>query len=641
MATYRNFKAILIRATSVLMAGYFIWVAVAGMPEPLVVRPIFVGFVILLGFLGAGVGGDGGTTHPAREILNWLLGALGVAQAIYIQVEYERIVTRLIYFDDITLGDWFFGVTTILVVLELTRRMVGNTLVILVASFVFYTIFGYLFPGFLRHPGIEVQVLLEQFFLSTNGLFGSLTSLALAEVLMFIFLGAFLQAAGGTEFFTRLAEAATKKARGGPAKASVIGSALFGAISGSGVANVYATGSVTIPMMKRAGFRAEFAGAVEAVSSALGQIIPPIMGATAFIIAQYARTSYLDVATAALVPSLLYIFAVYTAVHMETNRLGIGIFRSEIQPPSIIVTFRDYGHLLLPILILIVLLMQRYTAHFSATVAALSVIGLSVLRPATRMSWRGLLGAVETAISRVVSMTVTLVAAGLAVSALSSTGTVFKVSAMIIALAQGNFLIVCVLVALTTIVLGMGLPPVGAFLIASVFGAPALMEFGVDAFTAYMFIFMFGVVALITPPVCLTSFAAASIAETDFMRTGIKGFIIALPAYFIPFIIIHDPIYLHITAQGVVHGLWALFTALIGIVSLVGCTVGYLINRTAWPLRILLLAAALSLLWPGLPSDIGGITGLLTVVLIQLFQKSRHKKFQNSSSQAAFTNVDV
>jgi len=628
VATYTDFKAILIRTTSVIMAGYFIWVAVAGMPEPLVVRPIFVGFVIFLGFLGAGVGSEKGERNLALTILNWVLAALGIAQAIYIQIEYDRIVTRLIYFDDVTMADWFFGVTAILLILELTRRMVGNTLVILVVSFILYTIFGYLFPGFLRHPGIEAQVLLEQFFLSTNGLFGSLTSLALAEVLMFIFLGAFLQAAGGTEFFTRLAEAVTKNARGGPAKASVIGSALFGAISGSGVANVYATGSVTIPMMKRAGFRPEFAAAVEAVASALGQIIPPIMGATAFIIAQYARTSYLDVAMAALVPSLLYIFAVYAAVHMETNRLGIGVFRSEGTLPSMTSTFRDYGHLLLPIAILIFLLTQRYTANFSATVAALSVLMLSLLRPATRMTWKDLVQAIETAVSRVVSLTVTLVAAGLAVSALSSTGTVFKASAMIITLAQGNFLIVCALVALTTIVLGMGLPPVGAFLIASVFGAPALMEFGVSAFTAYMFIFMYGVVALITPPVCLTSFAAASIAETDFMKTGLQGFIIALPAYFIPFIIIHDPVYLNIVGQGVVHGLWALVTAVIGIISMVGCTVGYLITRTSWPLRIVLLAAALSLLVPGLPSDIGGIAGLGTVIAIQLFQKSRQKKLK-------------
>jgi TRAP-type uncharacterized transport system fused permease subunit len=240
MIGYNDFKLILIRITVFMMAAYFFWIAVTGMPEPLIVCPIFVGFVLFLGFLGVGANEKDKKKGFGLEPINWCMAILGAAQAIYIQIEYERIVNRLIYFDDITLVDWFFGITTILLVLELTRRMVGKILVILIMTFLFYTIFGNLFPGFLRHPGIPMQILLEQFFLSTNGLFGSLTSLALAEVLMFIFLGAFLQAAGGTEFFTRLAEAATKRARGGPAKAAVIGSALFGAISGSGVANVYA-----------------------------------------------------------------------------------------------------------------------------------------------------------------------------------------------------------------------------------------------------------------------------------------------------------------------------------------------------------------------------------------------------------------
>ena len=625
-STMRNMKAVVIRGASLAMAAYFFWIAISGMPEPLVVRPIFVSFVLFLGFLGAGAPDKNKKASPVMEALNWAMAIIGGAAAFYILLDYDRITTRLIYFDDVTFGDWFFGISAVLLVLEITRRMVGNTLVIVVLVFIFYTVYGNFFPGFLHHPGMEFKIMLEQLFLSTNGLYGSLTSLGLAEVLMFIFLGAFLQAAGGTEFFTRVAEAATKNMKGGPAKAAVIGSALFGAISGSGVANVYATGSVTIPMMKRAGFSPEFAAAVEADAGALGQIIPPVMGATAFVIAQYARTSYLSVAAAAIVPSLLYVFAIYMAVHMETEKQGIGLYRRADAAPTMGATLRDYGHLLLPVVILIYLLIERYSAHLAGTYATLSVLALAWLRPATRMSLKVVVDTIELSVSRVVSLSITLIAAGLAVSALSSTGTIFKATAVLISFAHGNFLIVCVMVAIATIILGMGLPPVGAFLIASVFGAPALMEFGVTPFVAYMFIFMFGITALITPPVCLTSFAAASIAETDFMKAGYRGFILALPAYLIPFIVIYDPVYLDLFGGGVTHGLEALITAFIGIVSLVGCTVGYLIVKVSWPLRAFLFVCALSLLIPGVVSDLVGIVGLSAVVVFQLIQKRKMKR---------------
>lgn len=619
-----NYKAPLIRVTCIIMAIYFFWIAIAGMPEPMIVRSIFVSFVLFLGFLGAGVATQKETERVGWH--NWIFAIFGAASSLYIHLEYDRITSRLMYLDELTFGDWFFGMGTILLVLELTRRTAGNTLVIIILSIVLYTLFGNMLPGSLHHPGIAASSLLEQFFLSTNGLYGSLTSLALAEVFMFIMFGAFLQAAGGMEFFTRVAEAATKRAKGGPAKAAVLGSAMFGGISGSGVANVYATGTVTIPLMQRAGFRPQFAAATESVSSALGQLIPPVMGAAAFIIAQYSRTAYIDVATAALVPAFLYIFAIYAAVHMETNRLGIGLFRRFDNPPSMISTMRDYGHLMLPLGLLVYLLILRHSAYFSATMATLAVIALSFLRPTTRMASKAILDAVETGIKRIVSLAAILLAAGLAVSALTSTGTVFGISAMIINLAQGHLLVAAILVAATTILLGMGLPPVGAFLIAAVFGAPALTGLGVEPFTAYMFIFMFSVVALITPPVCLTSFAAASIAEADFMKTGVQGFILALPAYLIPFIIIYDPIYLDIFGQGLASGLIALATAFIGIISLAGCTVGHLVIKAPWFLRGALLISSMSLLWPGLFSDVVGVGGFVLITTIQLLRRPTLEK---------------
>jgi TRAP transporter 4TM/12TM fusion protein len=626
---YRRTKPVIITAVAMLMAIYFFWIAVFGMPEPMIARSIFVSFVLFLGFLGAGVERHG-DDHPSfwRDLHNWVFALLGASSAVYVHLEYDRITSRLMHLDPLTTGDWTFGIITTVLVLELTRRTAGNTLVVIVAAVVGYTVFGQHLPGPLRHQGLSFEAVIEQFFVSTNGLYGSLTSLALAEVFMFIMFGAILMAAGGMELFTRLAEAATRRARGGPAKASVLGSAMFGAISGSGVANVYATGSMTIPLMQRVGFRPQFAAATEAVSSALGQLIPPIMGAAAFIIAQYSRTAYIDVAAAALIPAFLYIFAVYTAVHLETNKQGIGVFRREGTPAKMLSTLRDYGHLLLPIALLVYLLVLRYSAYFSATMAVFSIVFLSILRPATRMSLPTLLAAIETGIRRIVSIASILLSAGLAVAALTATGTVFAISAMIINLAQGNLLAAAALVALTTILLGMGLPPVGAFLIAAVFGAPALVELGVPAFSAYMFIFMFSVVALITPPICLTSFAAASIARADFMKTGVQGFLLALPAYLIPFIVIFEPLYLDIFSQGIARGIVVLGTALVGIISLSAFSVGYLFKPVPWALRIGLLVPALTLLWPGVLTDILGISTFAVICTVQYMSRTKSETRQ-------------
>jgi TRAP transporter 4TM/12TM fusion protein len=608
----------LTKAITLVMAVYFIYVAAVGAPEPLIGRPIFVAFVLLLGFIRYRF--DGRTKGPVPWY-DFLFGIIGVGSAIYIQSNYVRITTRLAFFDPLTIGDWFFGIASILLVLELTRRTVGRVLVGIVVAVFVYTLFGKYFPGPLAHPGIRFETLLDQLYMTTNGLFGSLTSLTMAEVMMFIMLGAFLQQAGGSEFFTYLAESTTKRAKGGPAKAAVIGSSLFGTISGSGVANVYATGSVTIPLMIKAGFKPEFAGAVEAVASSLGQLIPPIMGATAFLIAEYSRVSYLDVAKAAILPSFLYVFATYLAVHFETEKLSIGYYVDQEEKPDLRAILGMYGHLVLPIIFLVVLLAQRKTAYYSATWATLSVVIISFFNRHTRLSFKEFIKTIEIAIWRVISIASTMLSAGLAVSALQTTGTPFRLTRIIINLAQGNFALVSVMIAITVIILGMGLPPVGAFLIASVFGGPALIEFGVSPFVAYMFLFLFGITALITPPVCLSSYAAASIAETSFLKTGIQGFLIALPAYIIPFMIVFNPTLLNVFEHGFLFGLQCIFTAVCGIIALVSAVSGYMLTKTNFVQRVILFAISFALIWPGTGTDIVGLLFLIMVYLWQLRNK--------------------
>ncbi|NLM95109.1 MAG: TRAP transporter fused permease subunit [Firmicutes bacterium] len=603
----------LLKAVVLMMAAYHFYVALTGMPEPMVVRPIHIAFVLFLGFLKY----RGGKKQTRIPWYDWLFAIAGVSSAVYILFEYQRIVWRLPFFDPLTVGDWIFGILTIALVLELTRRTVGKTLVGIVVFLIIYTLYGKYFPGLLRHPGIPAKNLLEHLFLTTNGLYGSLASLSLAEIFMFIFFGALIQEAGGSEFFTRVAIALTGKARGGPAKAAVLGSALFGCISGSGTANVFATGSVTIPLMKKTGFNPEFAGAVEAVASSLGQLIPPVMGAAAFLIAEFSRRPYMEVAAAAAVPAILYVFAVYLAVHFQAEKAGIGIYQTDEEEPGIWETFRDYGHILLPVIVLVVLLAQRRTAYYSSTMATLSVILVSYLRPTTRMNWAKLSEAVETAIWRVITIASTLLSAGVAVAALQTTGTPYRLTAVIVQLAQGNMFGVLLLVAMTVIVLGMGLPVTGAFLIASVFGASALMEFGIDPFVTYMFIFMYGILAPITPPVCLSSFAAASIAETSFIRTGIRGFILGIPAYIIPFMVAYNPTLLNIFGSGFWFGIQSFITAIIGIIALVSATEGWMNGQLNLFQRAVLFIIAFGLLWPGTASDIIGLAGVALVFYSQ------------------------
>jgi len=609
-----NFDQILVKAVILLMCFYHFYIAIIGAPNPLVVRPIHVAFVIFLGFM----------KFPSKKgeagkvcWYDWSFALLGVASAVYVQMNYERIVWRMPFIDHVTIGDWFFGIVTIALILELCRRSVGKPLMIIAILFISYTLFGMIFPMPFYHPGIPAKNLLEHLFLSSNGLYGSLTSLSLAEIFMFIFFGALLQGAGASEFFKDITAILTRKTIGGPAKAAVISSALFGSVCGSGVANVFATGVVTIPLMKKYGFKAEFAAGVESVSSTLGQLIPPVMGASAFLIAEFSERSYFEVAKAAIVPSILYVLAIYLSVHFEAVKIGMKIPKYKEKAHSLMETFKKYGNLIIPVIILVTLLAERRSAYNSVTIATLSVIVISWLSPATRMGGKQIMASIETGIWRVVNIAIILITAGVAVSALQTTGTVFRMTSIILELSQGNLLFLLFLVALMVIILGMGLPPVGAFLVASLFAAPAMMKFGVDPFVAYMFIFMYCIVANVTPPVCTTTYAAATIANCNFMRAGLKGFIIAIPAYIIPFFVIFNPRLLFLFSGGFLVGVYSLLTAIIGVVSIVISISGFLLIKMNILQQVVAFLMGCGLMWTGIMSDLFGISGMLIIFFWQ------------------------
>jgi TRAP transporter 4TM/12TM fusion protein len=615
MTEKKDISKMIIRIVVVAMFAYHFWAALTGMPEPLIVRPIHVAFVLFLSFIKFRASSKIKTkTTPWYD---WALAILGVVCSLYILFDYERIVWRMPFFDPVEPMDYICGIITILLVLEATRRSIGQALSIVVIVIIFYTFTSNYFPGVLNAPALGIETFIDHIFLGSNGLFGSLTSLSLAEIFMFIMFGAFLQVTGGEALFSDVAVAATKNSIGGPAKACIIGSALFGCISGSGTANVFATGTITIPLMKKAGYKPHFAAAVEAVSSSLGQLIPPVMGSAAFVIAEFSQRPYREVALAAIVPSLLYIYAIYLAVHFEARKLNIGKYSAEDRNVSVRTALFNYGHLLLSVVVLLSLLIMRKTAYFSATMATVTVITVSWLRAVTRIGPKKFLAAIEAGIGRLISIAATLIAAGIAVAALQTSGTIYKITALMMQLAQGQMFLAVILVALITILLGMPLPPVATFLVASVFGAQALMEFGVEPFVTYMFIFMYGITAMITPPEASASLAAATIAETSFVKTGWHAVLLGLPAYIIPIFVVYNPTLLNLFHRGIAYGIMSFILAVLGITCLVSGVFGMLLKKDNIVQRIILIPASFALLWPSTFIQIIGLGSFLVVLAWQ------------------------
>jgi TRAP transporter 4TM/12TM fusion protein len=545
-----------------------------------------------------------------------LMGLVPVAAAAYIAWDYERIVWRIRLSDPVLAADWIMAIAVLLVIFEMTRRVAGWTLPILATVILVYTLYGPIFPGTLYHPGVPLKDVMDHLFLTADGIYGGIVSLSLSIVFMFIAFGAFLEHAGGDKLLSKIISAVTRNTRGGPAKGAVIGSALFGSISGSGPANVFATGTITIPLMKKNGFKPEFAAGVEAVASQIGQLIPPVMGTAAFLVAEFSRVPYTTVAAAAVLPALLYIYATYLATHFETERLGIGIFRDPSLDPTATGwgTLRDYGHILFPMAVLIYLMAANYSPYYAATMAALSAIPISWLRSNTRMGLRRILQAFDETVQRVAQLAPVIFTAGIIIAILQLTGVPYAITSLIIKLGGGNMFAVLMIIALLTIVLGMGLPVTGAFLIAALFGASALTEFGVSPFVAYMYIFMFSMMANITPPVCLATFAAASIAETSFMRAGWVGMKIGIPAYITPVMVVYNPVLLNIFERGFVFGVISTATAFVAITAMVSATFGWMLHPLSWPQRIILFCAGLAFLKPGLATDLGGAVALAVVI---------------------------
>ena len=638
-SVYRTFKGwldIFIRALCVAFSAFHLYTAAFGSFAPQIQRSVHLGFVLTLVYL----------LYPARDgdrtRLAWYDALLALAGAVvcgYIVWNYDIIVLEAGPAETV---DLIFGGLAIVLVLEATRRIVGLPIALVAFLFLLYAKFGGYIPGMLGHRGFSTSRIVSHMYLTTEGIFGMPLGVSASFVFLFILFGAFLHSTGLGKFFIDLALGAAGQYVGGPAKVAVLASGFFGTISGSSVANTVSTGTFTIPLMKSVGYRGAFAGAVEAASSTGGQIMPPIMGAAAFIMAQFLGVGYLEIAKAALIPALLYYLAVGFMVHMEAKRLGLKGIPKERLPKTWHV-LREGGYLLVPIMVLVYLLVQGYTPLKAAYYCIVTTVMISALANNWK-TWRGagynnepLLGALtacnvaigkdalqamENGARLALGVAAACACTGLVIGVVTLTGMGLKLANTIVALSGGSFMLTLVFTMFASIVLGMGLPTTAKYIVLATIAAPAIQTFGVPALAAHLFIMYFGILADLTPPVALAAYAAAGIARADPNRTGFMAVKLALAGFLIPYIFCYNPGLLMIGATPAEIAFYVV-TAAVGIMALSVANVGYWIRPLHIWERLPLIGAAIALIFPGLVTDLIGLGIMLIVYILQKLMPER------------------
>lgn len=584
---------------AVAMALYHMWIIATGVPEAILFRGTHLLFAMTLIFLWFGGGKDG-----APRIYDYLLLAVSAASILYLFVNYSYVVNRIYYVDDLYPADIAFAVLLIALVLEATRRVIGLALPITALVFLGYALFI---------AQVEPERLLDQLYLTTEGIFGPTLGVSATYVMIFVIFGAFMERTGTGQLFMDFALSLTGHTAGGPGKVAVISSSLFGTISGSAVANVMVDGPITIPLMKRSGFKPHFAAAVESVASTGGQIMPPIMGAAAFVMAEFLQVSYMQVTLWALIPAILYYVACFAAVHFEAKRLGlVGVPRADL--PRLKQVVRDRGHLFIPILVILAGMYSGFSAPLCALAGTLACFPVAALRANTRGYVRltNVGEALVDGARNALSVALACACAGIIVGIVTLTGLGIVFTQFVVALAQNSLLAALALTAVAGIVLGMGMPTTPAYIVMTSLLVPAIIKLGAPVPAAHMFAFYFAILSAITPPVALAVYAAASLAKADLWAAGWSAVRVGAAGFLVPFAFVYQPAILMI-------GTWtdvviSTFSATVGVFMLAAGLHGYLVRRLAMYERAWCIVGALLLIDPGIVTDLIGY-GLVAAAL--------------------------
>ena len=656
-STHRNlhgYQALVITVLALGFSLFQIWTALFGTLDAQLQRAVHLMFVLTLVFL----------LYPARRkagrdrfrLPDLLPVALSLFSLGYLLLDYQQLVLRS---GMPTTLDVVVGAVGVLLVFEAARRIIGLPMVIIAAVFVIYAFYGETLPGVLAHRNVRLPQLVSHLWFTTEGVFGIPLGVSATFVFMFLLFAAFIEITGVGKLFIDLGNWLAGWASGGPAKVAVITSALEGMVEGSSVSNVVGSGSFTIPMMKKLGYRREFAGAVEAAASTGGQLMPPIMGAAAFLMAEYLGVPYLQVAKAAAIPAVLYFTGIFAGVHFEAKKLGLrGLPRREL--PKFLWILRKEGINFIPLLAIIVLLTASgFSLLRVALLATASAIIAPVLlflmefvwlvatrrgpawfEPATgraatpgffalvgaRTGAAQLLAALEKGARSALGVATACALAGVIVGVVTKTGLGFNLAHAVLAIAGQNLLLTMFFTMITSLILGMGVPTTANYIITSTIAAPTLLGLGVIPMAAHLFVFYFGIIADLTPPVALAAYAGAAIARGNPFRTGVIATRLAVGAFILPYIFVMAPqLLLHnATPLSLAQ---AVITSLVGMTAISAALAGYLVAplRGPWGIagRILLVGAGLCMIDPGLTTDLIGLAVLAVVVLAQVFLQLR------------------
>ncbi|HLE66205.1 MAG TPA: TRAP transporter fused permease subunit [Burkholderiales bacterium] len=570
----------------------------------------YLGLVLALALPAVFIGVKARQGEPGNRVpwYDWLLVLGGATAGGYVLFRYPAIAQQL---GVLSPDKVWLGALAVALVLEATRRLVGWSLVILGGVFILYAKFAYLLPGALYAKGSSWERIASYLYLDASGLLGLPLTVAAEIVVAFILFGQALYAVGGDKFLTDLALTAMGRFRGGSAKVAVVSSSLFGTVSGSAVSNVVIDGAITIPMMKRTGYPSHLAAATEAVASTGGQIMPPVMGVAAFLIAEFLNIPYGEVALAAVIPACLYYLALFVQVDLEAAKHGLtGLPRSEL--PRLASVMRRGWVFIVPLAVLIYTLMiAGWEAGKSGMAAVIATFAVGFIQKETRPSLRALLKAFEETGRTLLEIIVISGIAGFVIGTLQLSGLAFKMSMILTSLAGGNPLLLLVLTALVCIVLGMGMPTTVVYIMLAVLVGPTLVQLGVEPLGAHLFLFYFGMLSMITPPVCLATYAAASLARADFWRTGWAGMRLGIVAYVVPFIFVFHPAMLFKGAP--VDIALAAASAAVGVILMGIGLAGFLFRRLGWFARATVTFAGLLLIPPpdGLFWAAANVVGLL------------------------------
>jgi TRAP transporter 4TM/12TM fusion protein len=602
---------------AVAMSTYHLYTGYFGAPEALLHRSTHLLFVLILIFFLFPL-----SPKEWGKKLRWTDGILILLTLVsigYLFANYEYVTTRYAYISPLSLADMVFGIVLTLLLIEGSRRVIGPALPITAGVFLAYAYVGTYLPGLLRHSGFSTEIIIDQLYMTTEGIFGIPLGVSATYVILFIVFGTFLEKSGTGQLFMDFASAITGWTRGGPGKISCISSALFGTISGSAVANVMVDGWLTIPLMKRTGFNPPFACAVEATASTGGQIMPPVMGAAAFVMSEFTGIPYITICLYAMIPALLYYLALFMSIHFMAGRMGLkGIPKEEL--PRLKKVLAARGHMFIPLIIIVYMMTAGYTPMYACIYSTVAVVILSFLRKETRMGFWTIIRALEESAINTLGVAAACACAGIVIGVINLTGLGLKFTSFVLFLAGESLIPALIMTMLAGIVLGMGMPTTPAYIVQAALLIPALIKLGVLKVAAHMFVFYFSTISAITPPVAMAVYAAAGIGGAKLWPTGIWAMRIAAAGFVVPFMFVYGPSLLFIGSAFDI--LTSAISASFGVTALAAGMMGWFVKELKIWERIVLLIAAVLLIKPGLYTD---AIGYILLLLVFLEQKYWHR----------------